>query len=524
MNRAHIEKFIDVATRTIAPICPHFAEHVWRKLLQKPGSVTRAGWPKVKSPDKALRRAATYLDELKDTVRRTVQRLEHSKQKKGWERKVACVRLYVVEEFVGWQRAVLNILATTYDENKDTFPEQDELVERVKNSEHFGGSSNIKQVMKQVMPFMRHKMQEANRLGASALDVRLPFDEMAVLQENAPSIARNAGVQKVEVMHASEERVNSASKHVKVSQSEPASPAMQMIFEGDEEADTVQHQQQQAQKADSSSAKCASTSSTLLTGDAESEHRANGDLNPSPSHKGAGKTPTAKDNQQNELLHRSSDCSSSDAAANIYHSANGSNSASEQKGKNQQQQQKAKGQKSDAAGAVERTPEPIAVVTKGSVAEEVLHVLEAKTRRQTQIEHGDVEKIRLGSDEYTGLNAMIRCLTFSGMPHEGAMSNLSNEEMLKADELMDTTLQEILPGIAAGNVREVRRGMAVIESSCVCNVSSSADKVNAADVVFAVCARRAELMVREAGARPALPSQCARALANLRSILHAEDR
>ncbi|CAA7035477.1 unnamed protein product [Microthlaspi erraticum] len=39
MNHDLILKFMDVQTRLIEPICPQFAEHVWRELLKKEGSV-----------------------------------------------------------------------------------------------------------------------------------------------------------------------------------------------------------------------------------------------------------------------------------------------------------------------------------------------------------------------------------------------------------------------------------------------------------------------------------------------------
>lgn len=473
MNRDHVIRFIDVATRLLAPICPHFAEHVWRNLLKRSGTVTQAGWPEVPAPDKALRRAARYLDDLKASLRKTVQKAEQTKQKKEGKKKAVGVRMYVVEEFVGWQRAVLNILAESYDEPNDSFPDQSELVEKVKNSEHFSGSSNIKQVMKQVMPFMRFKMEEASTIGASALDVRLPFDEAAVLRENAPSIARNIGSSFVEVEYATGAVAQRAPQHVKVSQAVPGSPAVHVIFEGEEAA--------------TSNEKTAST----VEGN-EAPPSANGDA--------AGYS-----------------SSTNSAKAGVLHMGNQDKEKNQKK--QQRNQQTSKGKGSDAASVPEKTPEPVAIVAKGSVADDVLKTLEGITGIKAQVEHGTHAAVRLGSQEYTGLNALVRTLTQPSMPHSAVGFDSNGERVLQADELLDTVLQEVLPGIEAGNVPEIKRGMAVVERTCTHNASQRNDNINAADIVFAACARRAEMLVGATGAKPALPPQCARVLKRFRHFL-----
>ncbi|KAF2295837.1 hypothetical protein GH714_034434 [Hevea brasiliensis] len=45
MNHDLVQCFMDVKTRLITPICPHYAEYVWRELLKKDGFVVNAGWP-----------------------------------------------------------------------------------------------------------------------------------------------------------------------------------------------------------------------------------------------------------------------------------------------------------------------------------------------------------------------------------------------------------------------------------------------------------------------------------------------
>ncbi|KAF3574778.1 hypothetical protein F2Q69_00060569 [Brassica cretica] len=64
MNHDLILTFMDVQTRLIEPICPHFAEYVWRKLLKKQGCVVKAGWPTTSNePDLVLKGANKYLQD-----------------------------------------------------------------------------------------------------------------------------------------------------------------------------------------------------------------------------------------------------------------------------------------------------------------------------------------------------------------------------------------------------------------------------------------------------------------------------
>ncbi|KAI4327136.1 hypothetical protein L6164_019635 [Bauhinia variegata] len=52
------------------------------------------------------------------------------------------------------------------------------------------------------MPFLRFKKDEAIALGAQALDLRLPFGEIEVLQKNLELIKRQIGLEDVEVLSA----------------------------------------------------------------------------------------------------------------------------------------------------------------------------------------------------------------------------------------------------------------------------------------------------------------------------------
>lgn len=63
MNRDLVLRFMDVQTRLFTPICPHYAEYVWREILKKEGFVIKAGWPVADVPDLSLKKANKYLQD-----------------------------------------------------------------------------------------------------------------------------------------------------------------------------------------------------------------------------------------------------------------------------------------------------------------------------------------------------------------------------------------------------------------------------------------------------------------------------
>ncbi|KAJ9539984.1 hypothetical protein OSB04_026490 [Centaurea solstitialis] len=189
MNRDLLWRFMDVQTRLIAPICPHYSEYVWRKVLKKEGFVIKAGWPEAETPDLILQKANRYLQETTLNFR---------------------IR--------GWQRECLKILQEKYDgENRKFAPDQ-EILEALQRSA-VGKEANFKKLC---MPFLRFKKEEAVKLGAEALELRLPFSEMEVLLENLDLVKRVTGLEDVEIL--SPEDVIRAGRHALLLTQTPPSP------------------------------------------------------------------------------------------------------------------------------------------------------------------------------------------------------------------------------------------------------------------------------------------------------------
>ncbi|CAH8255147.1 unnamed protein product [Arabidopsis lyrata] len=228
MNHDLILNFMDVQTRLIEPICPQFAEYIWRKLLKKEGSVVTAGWPTSNEPDLVLKSANKYLQDSIVLMRKLLpKQLLGSKKaaKKGAQ--VAAVPagklkglVYVNEQFDGWRAHCLEILQSKFNQQTCRFaPDAEIRAELSEILQKEGLAENV------YMPFVKFKKNEAISIGTQALNLRLPFGEIEVLESNKDLIKRQVGLEEVEVYSASKpDDVSKAGPHASLLKKNPPSP------------------------------------------------------------------------------------------------------------------------------------------------------------------------------------------------------------------------------------------------------------------------------------------------------------
>ncbi|XP_058097646.1 leucine--tRNA ligase, cytoplasmic-like [Magnolia sinica] len=207
MNRDLLWQFMDVQTRLITPICPHYAEHVWKEMLKKDGFIVKAGWPTADSPDLTLKKANKYLQDSIISMRKMLQKqVAPKKAKKGApavtaeENKPTIGLIYVNEQYDGWKETCLRILKSKYIEANHSFASDQEILGAMKES-----IENFKEMQKHCMSFMKFKKDEVLSVGLQVLDLKLPFGEIEVLQENTELIKRQLGLEHVEIISTSED-------------------------------------------------------------------------------------------------------------------------------------------------------------------------------------------------------------------------------------------------------------------------------------------------------------------------------
>ena len=208
MNARLVALFCEVQVKVLVPICPHTCEHMWSKILKRPGFVVTSGWPVLDEPDLVVYNSGKYIEEQITNLRSQVQKAEAPpKKKKGKggpaaKSKVVGITLYVAKEYTGWRRVVLQSLAGIYKATGGTFPDakafEAEVLESMKADSETSAMSQ-KDLKMLVLPFAKFMKEKALELGESSLSTTSVFDERSILEENMGYLKRVLKVGKIDV-------------------------------------------------------------------------------------------------------------------------------------------------------------------------------------------------------------------------------------------------------------------------------------------------------------------------------------
>ncbi|GLT73338.1 hypothetical protein SLA2020_452060 [Shorea laevis] len=190
MNYDLVWRFMDVQTRLITPICPHYSEYVWRKLLKRNGFVLKAGWPVADAPDLTLKSSNKYLQDSIVLMRKLLQKqiLGSRKANKTGAPVTSLTEdnkltglIYVNEQFDGWKAECLKILQSKFDRKTSTFAPDKEILEALKNST-VGQAKDFKQTQKLCPPE-----------NLDLIKRQLSLEEVEILSATDPNAPAKAG-------------------------------------------------------------------------------------------------------------------------------------------------------------------------------------------------------------------------------------------------------------------------------------------------------------------------------------------
>eukprot|EP00160_Parvularia_atlantis_P014694 Unigene3808_Nuclearia_a/m.11609 Unigene3808_Nuclearia_a/g.11609 ORF Unigene3808_Nuclearia_a/g.11609 Unigene3808_Nuclearia_a/m.11609 type:complete len:1174 (+) Unigene3808_Nuclearia_a:3-3524(+) len=181
-----IMRFIEVQTLLLSPICPHVAEHIWSKLLNKGSSIMRARWPASGKVETEVIAGVTYFDKLVHELRIQKADLVAPKKPRKGQLPMTPTKLTVTyaKDHPSWQLAVVEIMRRHVDAATNTFNEKPML-------EDFKVNEAMKKHMKKAMPFVGMLKERTAKSGHKVgLELALGFDEQAILEINRTYLAR----------------------------------------------------------------------------------------------------------------------------------------------------------------------------------------------------------------------------------------------------------------------------------------------------------------------------------------------
>lgn len=165
---------------------------VWKKLSPE-GLAVQAPWPVAEEEDKILTRQAQLLrDSLKSF--RTLT----GKAKKGWQK----VSILISDVYPQWKIDALVWMQEQYTES-GTFGES-----FMKDLKEWSTTAvSDKKMVKLTMQFVSFRKKEVEDVGITALDIRLPFDQKAILSESLNYIQSQLSLESIDIVKLGEDPV-----------------------------------------------------------------------------------------------------------------------------------------------------------------------------------------------------------------------------------------------------------------------------------------------------------------------------
>ena len=216
------DTYVSVTARLLAPIAPHWCEHVWSKYVLPRATpedalsdtVLTAGWPEdLPCVDRGLAAASQYLEGRISVWRGVMAKLSAAKKNQP-KKKVVKLTIKVSGAYTGYRLAVLEVLRGFFVEQGRTWKgDQKDVMKAVMTvGESHPDLADLAPKMRtqKLMMFGKFKMSEAQQVGAPALGESLIFDEAETLRTNAVYISKSLGIEEVVVEAASGEEKEEA--------------------------------------------------------------------------------------------------------------------------------------------------------------------------------------------------------------------------------------------------------------------------------------------------------------------------
>lgn len=218
MHRDLFLRYIESQTLMLAPICPHTAEHLWTLIapvasgvdsVSRPDSVMHAQWPVARKADASLLAADHYLNETLSKVRVAILKPGPKKKEGVASLPRDTVNILVCKKPPAWQKIALDILKERFDEESWRSARAESPSDPSQWWKYPADTPKVvtaalpkdmpKKMKGKVMPFVAAIRKEVEgKHGAAALDRSLPFDELAVLNENLEYIQEMLKLLKVQ--------------------------------------------------------------------------------------------------------------------------------------------------------------------------------------------------------------------------------------------------------------------------------------------------------------------------------------
>jgi len=235
LHRDVVMKYVECLALLLAPLCPHFCQHIWTLtgLDQRPTSnggapqhfVMRARWPAAEPVDVLLQRQSQFLRDTNANIRKSLIdsliRFGKAGKKGGkvekWIADIAAAAqggllvpsdfnklidsctLYIAPNYPEWQAKVLRLVDAAWEEvsgrRVGEYPDRKMMLSKLR--EIFDPKD--KKAMENSTKFACSVLEDLVVRGAAALELESPFQEDELLSQHMDFVTRDLGIQHIEL-------------------------------------------------------------------------------------------------------------------------------------------------------------------------------------------------------------------------------------------------------------------------------------------------------------------------------------
>ena len=199
MSRPLLLKYVELQSLIIATIAPHWAEHMWLEVLQKPETIQNARWPEVPRADPKLTSTREYAKGTTSAITsaeaQAAKKMAKGKTATFDPRKPKRITIFVAEKWPAWQEKYVELVRKMFEEQKLG----DDKVLNGTVAKVAGKGPELKKAV----PFVQGLKKQVNAAGGQGEKVlgdrKLGFDEVEVLNQMKKGLCKTTGCKEVVV-------------------------------------------------------------------------------------------------------------------------------------------------------------------------------------------------------------------------------------------------------------------------------------------------------------------------------------
>jgi leucyl-tRNA synthetase len=230
LSRSLIMRWFETLVILISPFCPHFAQHMWKKLGHNGVLINEARWPVAGEVNEDLRSKHHYLVSVAHSTRAALQnKMQPKKKKKGPAAPIPqynTATFHVSREYNAVQQACLRIMTTKLEEGTAVKALARACSAELKALPEVKAAG--KKGMQGCMQFVGHMGKEYAARGVAALALTTPFDELKFLNDDRVKsyIMRGSNLTIVHVLESTDDgtKPGSPSVHFSVTETDTETP------------------------------------------------------------------------------------------------------------------------------------------------------------------------------------------------------------------------------------------------------------------------------------------------------------